>query len=93
MRVSEQLLAAVIFGSGFLIQFWFGWILECHLLNGTLLGASMTRDRDKSDIAITVVVVYYIITFNTYCFPGTQVVAVLAGMLFGFYEAVLMGKG
>ena len=91
--MNEQLLAAIALVSLFLIQFKMGRTLEGYLLNGSLIRTSMTSEWDESGLAITIVVVYYIITFNTYCLPGTQVVAVLAGMLFGYYEAVLMGKG
>ena len=87
------MLAAIALASLFLIQFKMGHTLEGYLLNGSLIRTSMTSEWDESGLAITIVVVYYIITFNTYCLPGTQVVAVLAGMLFGYYEAVLMGKG
>ena len=92
MRISQQLSNGVLLVFAFIVQFQIGRVLESVLLNDSLLGISKSREKDENGIAISLVVSYYIVTFNTYCLPGTQLVAILTGMIFGYYEAVILGK-
>ena len=92
MRINKQLSNGVLLVLSFLLQFQVGRVLENIMLKDSLIGISKSREKDENGIAISLVVSYYIVTFNTYSLPGTQVVAILTGMIFGYYEAVILGK-
>ena len=90
MRACNQFTILVILAAGASYHLYLGSLLEKFFLSKSLF-TKVNEDCIENSAGLCVVLSYYIIALNTYTLPGTQFLAVFAGMKFGFYEAVLLG--
>ena len=91
MRACNQFTILLILASGASCQLYLGSLLAKSWLSVPLVSI-VSKNEIESSAGLCIVLSYYIITLNTYCLPGTQLFAVLAGTKFGFYEAILLGS-
>ena len=91
MRAFDQFTILLTLAGGASCQLYIGSLLAKSWLTVPLVSL-VNKNEIESSTGLCIVMSYYIMTLNTYCLPGTQLFAVLAGTKFGFYEAVLLGS-
>ena len=90
MRACNQFTVLLFLAVSASCQLYIGHLIEKSWLSEPLISVVNQNSVDSGGLCI--VLSYYIIALNTYCLPGTQLFAILAGTKFGFYEAVLLGS-